>query len=309
MSGDLRTSVTAVVVAYNSAAHLAGCLSALAAAAPGADLDIFVVDNASPDDTRAAVAATGIDARVVEMGRNAGFAAACNEGARAARGDYLCFVNPDARVAAGSIDVLVAVASRRPGHLLYSGRVERPDGRLDDGCCSALPSLWEYVCFATGLSTAFPRSRWFDPRALGNWDRADERVVPAISGAFFLAPRQAFLALGGFDEHYFMYSEDVDLSDRARQAGRPPLFVPDALAVHDGGGSSSSGAKAAMVLTGKATYLRKQWGPSRRVVGLGLLHAGVGGRAAGATVFHRGQQWREAWSARREWRRGWQRQI
>ncbi|MDQ1725171.1 MAG: N-acetylglucosaminyl-diphospho-decaprenol L-rhamnosyltransferase [Frankiaceae bacterium] len=297
-------TVTAIVVAYNSSAHLASCLAALLAATDG-PLEILVVDNASPDDTAAAVLATGVAARVIRMPRNAGFAVACNAGAREATGDYICFVNPDARVAPGAFDALLDASRRRPDHLLYSGRVETPDGHLDAGCCSALPSLWEYTCFATGLSTAFPRSRLFDPRALGDWDRTDERVVPAISGAFLLARRESFAEIGGFDEGYFMYSEDVDLSLRATTAMRPPLFVPSAVAIHDGGGSSTSGAKARMVLTGKVTFMLKHWPPARRRVGIGLLLTGVGVRALGARITGRGQQWREAWAHRSDWRLGW----
>lgn len=300
-----RIAVTAVVVAYASAMHLPSCLAAVRGACREHDLDIVVVDNASPDDTRGALAGIDGDVRLVEMGRNAGFAAACNAGVAATGGEYVCFVNPDARPLPGAIDALVAAARRRPGHLLYSGKVVTPTGAIDGGCCSALPSLWEYVCFATGLSTAFPRSRWFDPRALGGWDRGDERVVPAVSGAFLLARREAFASTGGFDERYFMYSEDVDLSARAAAAGLPPLFVPDAVAVHDGGGSSTGGVKTAMVLRGKVTYLRAHWPPARRALGVGLLRLGTAVRAAGGRVAGRGQKWREAWADRRGWRHGW----
>lgn len=299
-----RPAVTVVVVAYRSADHLPACLRSIRTACRRNTFEVVVVDNDSPDDTRAAVAGEpGV--RVVEMGRNAGFAAACNRGVRAASAELVCFVNPDARVQDGGIDALVAAARRRPEHLLYSGKVVDPQGRVDAGCCSALPSLWEYVCSATGLSTAFAGTRLFDPGALGGWDRSDERPVPAVSGAFLLTRRAAFLDIGGFDERYFMYSEDVDLSARAGVAGVGPLFVPDAVAVHDGGGSSTSGAKTAMVLRGKVTYARLHWAPWRARVAVGLLRVGVGLRAALSGVTRRSPKWREAWAARREWSAGW----
>lgn len=302
MSG---AAVTAVVVAYNSAAHLPSCISAIRAACREHDLSVLVVDNASPDDTRATLAGIGGDVRLVAMGRNAGFAAACNAGVAVADSEYVCFVNPDARPAPAAIDALVAAERRRSGHLLYSGKVVTPTGVVDDGCCRSLPSLWEYVCFATGLSTAFPRSRWFDPGALGSWDREDERVVPAVSGAFLLARREAFVSVGGFDARFFMYSEDTDLSARAAAAGLPPLFVPEAVACHDGGASSTGGAKATMVLRGKVTYLRKHWSAPRRMLGIGLLRAGTAIRAVGARATGRGQKWREVWAQRRAWLHGW----
>lgn len=297
-------TVTAVVVAYNSASDLAPCIKAIRAACRRHTLTVIVVDNDSPDDTAAALD-DDPDVTLVAMGRNAGFAAACNAGVRAAESEYICFVNPDARPAAGAIDALLSAALRRPGHALYSGKVVRPTGRIDDGCAAALPSVWEYVCFATGLSTLFPRSRWFDPAALGGWDRDDERTVPGVSGAFLLARRGDLEALGGFDERFFMYSEDLDLSARATERGLPPLFVPDAVAVHASGGSSTSGGKAVMVLRGKATYLRLRWGRTRRAIALALLLVGVGVRAAGSIATGRGRKWREAWAARGTWLRGW----
>lgn len=300
-----KHGVTVVVVAYNSATHLATCIAAIRDACREHELEVIVVDNDSPDGTRLALATIDADVRLVEMRRNAGFAGACNAGVAVATGGYICFVNPDARPRPGAIDALVAAAHRRPDHLLYAGKVVTVAGVLDDGCCSALPTLWEYACFATGLSTAFPRSRWFDPAALGSWDRGDERVVPAVSGAFLLTRRGDFLSVGAFDERYFMYSEDIDLSSRAGAAGLPPLFVPDAVAVHDGGGSSTSGAKTTMVLRGKVTYLRAHWTPRRRALAVGLLHVGTCSRAAGALVAGRGGKWREAWSERRIWRQGW----
>jgi hypothetical protein len=295
--------VAVVVVAYRSAGDLPGCLASIRAASAD-DAELLVVDNDSPDDTAAAVR-DDPGVTLVAMGRNAGFAAACNAGVAAASAEYVCFVNPDARPAPGSIDALVAAARRAPRHALYSGKVVTPAGSVDAGCCLALPSLWEYVCFATGLSTAFPRSRWFDPAALGGWDRGDERPVPAVSGAFLLVRRSDFLALGGFDERFFMYSEDVDLSARAGAAGRGPLFVPAAVAVHASGGSSTSGPKTVMVLRGKATYLLLHWRGGRRRAALGLLVAGAGLRAAASRVTGRGSKWRDAWAARRVWRAGW----
>lgn len=300
----MTPAVAVVVVAYRSAADLPACLAAIRAACGDEGAELLVVDNDSPDNTAVAVQDEP-DVRVVSTGRNAGFAAACNAGVAAASADYVCFVNPDARPLPGSIDSLLEAARRAPGHALYSGKVLTPAGAVDAGCCAALPSFWEYVCFATGLSTAFAGSRWFDPAALGGWDRGDERPVPAVSGAFLLARRSDFLALGGFDERFFMYSEDVDLSARAGAAGLGPLFVPAAVAVHASGGSSTGGSKTVMVLRGKATYLRLHWRGVRRGVALGLLAVGTGVRAAASLVTGRGSKWRQAWAARRVWRTGW----
>jgi GT2 family glycosyltransferase len=298
--------VTAVVVAYRSADHLSNCLPAIMAASVDHVVEVIVVDNDSPDDTASGVLLSGVEARVVRTGGNHGFAAAANLGAGTGEGEYVVFVNPDARPRPGSVDLLVDAARRRPGHLLYSGRVVTPSGEVDRGCCLPLPSLWEYVCFATGLSTVFRGHRLLDPASLGGWNRDSECVVPAVSGAFLLARRSGFLAEGGFDPGYFMYSEDADLSARAHALGRPPLLVSTAEAEHDGGGSSTTGMKTRMVLRGKATYVRRHWSPVRRAAGLVLLQLGVGVRAlAGALLGGRAVHWHEAWKHREEWVAGW----
>jgi hypothetical protein len=300
--------VSVVVVAYNSAGLLAQTLDAAAAAADGLSHELVVVDNASPDRRTGEVvrsAATGRPVRLVELAENVGFGRAVNLGVQLATGEFVCLLNPDARPEPGAVTELVAAARRRPRHLLYTGRVVGPSGEVDPGCCSALPSLHEYLCFATGLSTAFPRNRWLDPRSLGRWARQDERVVPAVSGAFLLFRRAEFLDAGGFDPDFFMYSEDTDLSARAHRLWRPPLLVPTAGAVHENGASSSTAGKAEMVLRGKCTYLLKQWPPRKAATGVALLQAGVGLRAAGARLTGRAGHWREVWAARSRWREGW----
>ncbi|MGN6331354.1 MAG: glycosyltransferase family 2 protein [Motilibacteraceae bacterium] len=302
--------VSILVVAYNSADLLAQTLETADAAADGLPYELLVVDNASPDGRTADVVRSTSDrasspARLVALTENVGFGRAVNLGVQQAGGDFVCLLNPDARPEPGAVSELVAAARRRPRHLLYSGRVVDRDGSVDPGCCSALPSLREYLCFATGMSTIFPRNRWLDPRSLGRWQRQDERVVPAVSGAFLLFRRAEFLAAGGFDPDFFMYSEDTDLSARAHRLGAPPLLVPTAGAVHENGASSSTAAKAQMVLRGKCTYLRKHWPQRKAAAAVALLQAGVALRAAGAAVTGRGGHWTQVWQARSSWRRGW----
>jgi GT2 family glycosyltransferase len=120
-----------------------------------------------------------------------------------------------------------------------------------------------------------------------------------------LVERTLFHALGGFDPQFFLYSEDVDLSVRARQLGARPMVFPEASIIHIGGASSTSDAQRIRILRGKMTYAYRHWGRGRgRVAGL-LLEAGVLLRCAGAAVLgaHRSRDvgWRAIWRERRTW--------
>jgi len=161
--------------------------------------------------------------------------------------------------------------------------------------------------FATMLSTAFKRSRVFDPESLGAWNRDSVREVPIITGCLLLIRRSEWERLGGFDEAYFLYGEDSEFSARAGLAGLRRVIVPDAVIMHDVGGSSDrGGAKGCMVLAGKVTYLRRTWSPMRAHLGVGLLVAGVGLRAGLERATRRSRApWSAVWRRRADWVQGY----
>jgi hypothetical protein len=120
-----------------------------------------------------------------------------------------------------------------------------------------------------------------------------------------LVEREFFIQLGGFDPTYFMYSEDIDFSARARTAGARPLLDPAAQVVHVGGASSTSAGQLIGLLRGKVTYLRQHWSGPSAWLGVRLLVLGVGIRAAGAAALRRRGEWVEVFRQRRTWRDGW----
>jgi len=187
-------------------------------------------------------------------------------------------------------------ADEHPGHGLYGGRTVDRHGRLDPRSCWGLPSLWSTFCFATGLSALGRRNRVLDPESLGRWARDSVREVGVVTGCLCLVPTAVWRELGGFDERFFVYGEDVDLGLRARAAGYRPLLCPDAVVVHDVGASSATRIEKLVLLhRGKTTLVRKHWGRRARV-GVVLLRAGVALRGAA-----RDGPWRELHRRRHEW--------
>ena len=184
--------------------------------------------------------------------------------------------------------------------------------------CWGRPTLWSLLCFATGLSAAFPRNARFNPEGLGPWARDTEREVDIVSGCLLLVRRPVWERLGGFDERFFMYGEDADLGIRARAAGYRSMITPDAEIVHLLGGSSPAVDKEVMLFRGKVTLLKKLWSGPAASLSLGLLWSGVWLRAHAAAVVRRvvaqpaasetrtaPGTWSALWSRRDEWRDGW----
>jgi len=301
--------LSVVVVNYNTRDATSACLRSVLQASPSLDLELIVVDNGSTDGSPEAFGERFPLVTTVEAGENLGFARGVNLGARAATGTWLLLLNPDTLVLPGSLQALLEFADRHPEYGVFGGRTLRPDGTVDPSSCWGAPTLWSLAMFATMLSTAFRRSTVFDPESLGAWDRDSVREVPIITGCLLLIRRAAFERLGGMDEDYFLYGEDAEFSLRAGRAGLRRVVVPDAVIVHEVGGSSDAGgAKGCMVMAGKVTHLRKTWSPIRAALGVRLLLAGVGVRAALETATRRTRApWSTVWRRRADWRDGYPR--
>lgn len=171
-----------------------------------------------------------------------------------------------------------------------------PSGALEPGSCWGAPTLWSLACFATGLSTWRRGSRLFDPESLGPWQRDTESRVDIVTGCLALVPREVWTTLGGFDESFWMYGEDADLSLRAAERGYRPMITPEAVVTHVIGASSPSGGKTELVLGAKARLFRKHWSPRRARIGIALLQLGCAVRG-----FAGGENWLSAWRNRASW--------
>lgn len=211
--------VGAMIVAHNSAGVLADCLRALP---PG--LPVVVVDNASTDESVAAVRNARPDARVIVSRENLGFGRGANLGIDALpAAEFALLINPDARLARDALDRLIAAADRWPDAALLGPEIRRPDGAVE-------PSHDVMVL----------RRRRFPDRGPEPAPEGDT-CAEFLSGAVLLLRRAAVQAIGGFDPAFFLFYEDDDLCLRLRRAGHALVLVPDAVAIHAGGTSSSAG--------------------------------------------------------------------
>jgi N-acetylglucosaminyl-diphospho-decaprenol L-rhamnosyltransferase len=203
--------VTLISVAYNSAGALPAFLDGLPKECP-----LVVVDNGPDDGARALVRTYG--GKVVVPPRNIGFGGACNMGAEHAETEFLLFLNPDARLLADSLHVLLQSARDTPNAVAFGPVLVGEDGSVS----------YKRGSILTGHEALTPE----DPGQ-------EDMVVSSLSGAALLVRRDAFRAIGGFDPAIFLYYEDDDISARLRAAGGTLLLVPTAKVVHLSGKSSA----------------------------------------------------------------------
>ena len=224
MSEEPRVDV--VVVSYETRETLLECLAALVAE-PTAS--VVVIDNASRDGTAAAVRERFPSVRLVANAENVGFARACNQGARESRARYLLFLNPDATLAPGSLGALAAILEARPRVGVVGPRTRSANGdiQVSTGADLSLVSEIRQRRLVRGVAR---RDAAILVEAEGL--HAVEREVDWVSGACLMIRREAFDAVSGFDERFFLYEEDADLCRRVRQAGWQVLFSPGAEARH-----------------------------------------------------------------------------
>ena len=234
--------ISIIIVNFNAGDALGANLHTLRRNWPqGVEAEIIIVDNASTDTSLAVIGLDepGPPITVVRNDSNRGFAAACNQGIAASRGECLLFLNPDVTVEASMMLKVAAAldADTRAG--MAGCRLLNPDGSEQRGARRRIPDPRSALAHLTGLGR-------LSPRRFTDFNQADEPLpegpvdVEAISGAFMMVKREAMARVGLWDEGYFLHGEDLDWCLRFTQAGYRILFVPDAIAVHDRGTCSRS---------------------------------------------------------------------
>jgi hypothetical protein len=297
-----------LIVAYKNQDLTRDCLRSVFEQTREASFEVIVVDNASGDGTPDMVEREFPRVQLIRSEINLGFAGANNLAASRASGEYLVLLNPDTLVLDGALDRLLKFARGQEQPGVFGGRTVRPDRTLDPSSCWGTPTPWSAWCFATGLSVVFRHNPVLDPESLGSWQRDSVRDVGVVTGCLLLTSSSTWLALGGFDERFFLYGEDTDLSIRARQLGLRVCITPAATVVHVVGASSAtSGDKMALVMRGKITVMDKHWAPTALLAGrLGLL-TGVFVRSAASRALRLAGRrtapsfWEAVWNKRADW--------
>jgi N-acetylglucosaminyl-diphospho-decaprenol L-rhamnosyltransferase len=233
---ESAAELAVVIVNYNAGAYLERCLASLEVHRGDLAVDVLVIDNASQDGSHVDAAARHPGTRLVENAENVFLSPAWNQGIRETDAPFLLLLNPDAEIWRGTLADLVAVARAHPRAGIVGPRVLNPDGTVY-ASGRAFPSVKDAVGHAF-LGTLRPDNPFTRRYQLGGWDRATAREVDWVSGCCMLMPREALEAVGGFDEVFPLYGEELDMASRLRDAGWSVLYTPAVEVIHEIGVST-----------------------------------------------------------------------
>lgn len=209
-------------------------------ASAGLEMECFVIDNGSTDGSLAYLQPLFPSIRFIANENNPGFAKANNQMLPLCTGEYVLFLNPDTLVPEDAFRSCLSYIKAEPAAGALGVRMVDGRGRFLQESKRSFPSPLTAFFKLTGLAAAFPRSGLFNRYALGNLDEHANHKVAVLAGACLLVKRELLLQLQGFDESYFLYGEDIDLSYRIRQAGYENHYFAGTTILHFKGESAGS---------------------------------------------------------------------
>jgi GT2 family glycosyltransferase len=276
-----------IVTATGCRSYIEPCLRSLRAHAPtGAAIAVHVVDNASADGTPELIRARHPEVELVEMGRNAGFAAASNRALAVATAPYVLLLNPDTELRPGVLDALLSRMEGEPGIGALGCRLVGLDGKPDFNAKRSVPTpskaLLHFAAAATGIQALARRARYRTPE-LG-WEATGP--VDAVSGAFMLVRTSALGDVGLLDPGYWMYGEDLDWCQRFRERGWQVVYDGGHTVLHVKGGATGRHRRLRQNVAfhrSMGRFYRKFQGGRHAHLDL-LVYTGIGARLLGSVT-------------------------
>lgn len=232
--------LSVIIVSYNTREILKKCLTRLQGGRPLIPMEVIVIDNASTDHSVTMLKAYFPEVRLVTNTSNRGFAVACNQGLRKARGSYILFLNPDCFVQQDALQRVVNFMWHHSKVGICGGLLVNPEG-VQQPSARKFPNLLTKAITLSGLGRLFPNSKLVNGHDfLPTEALSGQMETDWVPGAFAMCRREALEEVGGFDERYFLYYEETDLCRAVKLKGWQVYVVPQAVVVHIGGASSKT---------------------------------------------------------------------
>lgn len=254
--------VSIIIVSYNTRELTENCLSSVLGNAGKCRHEVILVDNNSSDGSPEMIASKFPSVRLVRNASNAGFGMANNVGLAQAMGEYVLFLNSDIEALPGSIENLLAFAREHDDAGVVAGKLYWDRQKNLQITCSTFPTpLVLLTQYSFLRKTKIGQKMVLDAHWLKDWDRSDSRPVQAVSGACMLIKTEVARRVGGFDERFFMYFEDIDLSKVIADMGYRNYYCHTGEFIHFSGQSSKKSSGLGKVYKKSMKYyIRKHYG-------------------------------------------------
>lgn len=250
--------ISIIILNWNTRDLLAQCLDSIEQHKGEFQLEILVVDNASNDGSQAMLKEKYPQIRLIINSQNVGFAKGNNQAMQVAQGDYFLLWNSDTFAIPGAMQSLLYLAEKEPKAGIVGAQLRNADNSFQ-ASYSPFPNQWREFLILTGLGRTFLDHAY---PSLGPEEEKGPQIVDYVEGACLLVRRQAFQEVGGFDEAYFMYAEEVDWCYRMAKHGWQVWYQPQAKVIHLGGASSAGRRthREADLYRSRIRFFRKHYG-------------------------------------------------
>jgi O-antigen biosynthesis protein len=277
-----RLELSVIIVNYNVKHFLEQCLYSVRQALKKTSGEIIVIDNCSSDNSLAYLQPDFPDVRFVANKENLGFARACNQGWKMSSGRFVLFLNPDTILPEDCFEACIRFFDQHPEAGALGSKMLDGSGAFLKESKRAFPSPLTSLYKLFGLSKLFPRSAHFSRYHLGHLDENKNNEVDVLAGAYMMIKKEVLDQVGGFDERFFMYGEDVDLSYRIQKSGQKNFYFAGSPIIHFKGESTRKGSMnyVRMFYSAMSLFVRKHYGGRQAGFFNSLIHLAIWFRAA-----------------------------
>ena len=272
--------LSVIIVSYNVKYFLEQCLYAVFAATQKLETEVIVVDNNSPDKSVAYLRNIFPTVAFIENSQNTGYARANNQGLGHAKGSYILFLNPDTLVTETALTKAVAALAQEAANGALGIRMLDGGGHFLPESKRGIPSPQTAFYKLSGLIRLFPASPTIGRYYMGWLPEKENAAVEILSGAFMMIKKEVLIKTGGFDEQFFMYGEDIDLSYRILQAGYRNIYLGECAIVHFKGESTNKDTRyIRMFYKAMDIFVKKHYGHRSTLFALAMRSAIAAGTA------------------------------
>ncbi|HEY5772178.1 MAG TPA: glycosyltransferase family 2 protein [Chitinophagaceae bacterium] len=270
--------LSVIIVSYNSIAVLENCLFSVQKAMQTIDGEIIIVDNNSKDGIKERLPSKLPGVKFIFNNENLGFAKACNQGSKISSGDNILFLNPDTVLSETCLTDCISFLKTYEDAGAVGVRMLDDKGNFLKESKRGLPSPSASFYKLFGLTAMFPGSKTFGKYYQGHLSEDENNPVDVLSGAFIMVKREVFEKVNGFDESFFMYGEDIDLSLRITQRGYKNYYLGKISVTHLKGGSTTYNYKHVRDFYGAMNLFVKKHYSDKPILYRSFLYSGIGFR-------------------------------